>query len=362
MFEKELLAIQRANLTRSREVFDDDLVDLASNDYLGLSTNKKTLKKAYTYIKDLKYHSPRASMMVNGYSVAHKRLEELVSSLNGFEAAMCMTNGFCANLSLIESFCRKGDVLFMDEKYHASGILASKTIPCEVVFFKHNDHRDLRKKIFESRFKKIIIAVEGVYSMDGDLLDEEIINVSDEFEALLILDEAHSSGVLGNSLLGILDYYYRPVKSHYVKMGTLGKAYGSFGAYVCASNDIVKYLENRAKSAIYTTAPSIFESALSYENIIYVKDRVEKIKQKIIQRQELFELYFDKRMEAMIGVIEIGDIQKLKTIKDKLLQNGILVGAIRPPTVKKPILRIIPNCSIKQKELEKVFEMIRFAL
>ena len=359
MFEKELTALEKANLLRSREIYSDNIIDLASNDYLGLSSNKKTFKKAYEYIKNLKYHSPRASMVVNGYSNSHERLEKLVASINGFESAISVTNGFCANLSMIESFCRKGDILFMDEKYHASGILASKYIPCEVVYFKHNDANDLRQKIFISNFKKIIIAVEGAYSMDGDLLSEDIINVADEFEALLILDEAHSSGVIGESLLGILDYYHKPIKPYYVKMGTLGKAYGSFGAYICASKQIIRYLENRAKPIIYSTAPSLIENALAYENIIHIEKNIDKYINKIVKRQALFEYYFGEKLDSLIGVLQVEDVKNLMDIKDELIKENILVGAIRPPTVDKPILRVIPNCSIKESKLKKAFEIIR---
>jgi 8-amino-7-oxononanoate synthase len=359
MFENELLALEKSNRLRRREIYPEDMIDLASNDYLGLSSNNKTLDKAYKTIKQLKYHTPRASMMVNGYSPIHKQLEDHLKQLNGFEDAMVMPNGFCANVAMIEAFCRKGDLLLIDEKYHASGILASKLVAGDVVFFRHNDANDLREKIFVNSFKRIIIAVEGIYSMDGDLLSEDIINVADEFEALLIVDEAHSSGVVGNGLLGIFDHYMRPPKSHYVKMGTLGKAYGSFGAYICASKEVISYLENRAKPAIYTTAPSLFECALSYENMLYVQENIEQIKLKILKRQELFANSFGIRIDSLIGVIPIGDISKTTQIKQKLIEQNILIGAIRPPTVPSAILRIIPNCGVKLSVMKEAFAIIR---
>ena len=209
MYSKELSSIKKSNRFRTRELFDENLIDLASNDYLGLSTKKEIFQKAYETVLKENYHSPKASMLVNGYSKIHKQFEDKLCELNKFEAAVTVGSGFLANISMIEALCRKNDTLFIDEEYHASGILASKLLrPEQVIVFNHNDFNDLKTKILDNkRTGRNVIAIEGVYSMGGDLAPIEIFNIADEYKAILIVDEAHSSGVIGENLLGIFDYY-----------------------------------------------------------------------------------------------------------------------------------------------------------
>ena len=246
MYAKELSSIKKSNRFRTRELFDENLMDLASNDYLGLSTNKEIFQKAYERVLKENYHSPKASMLVNGYSKIHKEFEDKLCEVNKFEAAVTVGSGFLANISMIEALCRKNDTLFIDEDYHASGILATKLLRAEqVIVFKHNDNQDLKEKILNNkRSGRAIIVIEGVYSMGGDLAPVEIFQIADEKKSILIVDEAHSFGVIGDNLLGIFDYYKIKPTQYHVKMGTLGKAYGSYGAYILASKQIIDFLIN----------------------------------------------------------------------------------------------------------------------
>ena len=274
MYKKELDAIKKSNRFRKRMVYDDNLIDLASNDYLGLSENSELLDLAYKRVKNYRYHSPRASQLVNGYHPLHQLLENYLCELNEFESAIIVGSGFLANLSLIESLPRKKDLLILDEFYHASGVLASKLIDTKVAFFRHNSSEDLELILKQScSYNRIIVAVEGVYSMDADILNRDIFNVCDEYGAILVVDEAHSAGVIGDNFLGVFDYYDIVPQSNHIKMGTLGKALGSYGAYILANREIISFLENRAKAIIYATAPSIFESALAYESILYIQKK-----------------------------------------------------------------------------------------
>jgi len=283
LYSKELSTIKKSNRFRTREIFDKSIIDLASNDYLGLSTNKNLFKNAYERVLKEQYTSPKASMLVNGYNQIHKDFEDALCKYNGFQAAVTVGSGFLANISMIEALCRKNDTLFIDEQYHASGILASKLLkPEQVIVFNHNDYNDLENKILENkRSGRNIVAIEGVYSMGGDLAPKEIFDLADKYQSLLLVDEAHSSGVIGDNLLGIFDFYkIKPTKYH-VKMGTLGKAYGSYGAYILASNEIIEFLVNRAKPIIYSTAPSLFDIALGLESLMYIQQNKKALKEKI---------------------------------------------------------------------------------
>jgi 8-amino-7-oxononanoate synthase len=356
MYDKELLALKKANRFRQRKLYDSYVVDMASNDYLGLSNRKKSLKKAYKLLKKYKTISPKASMLVNGYHPLHQKFERLMCKLNGFEDGIVVGSGFLANLALIESLVRKSDMLFMDEEYHASGVMAARMLEGRVVYFRHNDATHLKELLQTHSYKRAIIAIEGIYSMGGDLCNKEIFDIADEFNALLVVDEAHSSGVVGQRLLGVYEYYDIQIKPNHIKMGTLGKAYGSYGAYILASSKIISFLQNRAKPIIYTTAPSLFDIALAYVNVKYIIKNSHKLNAKKQKLQKIVKKYLGVKIDALIVAIDIADNQKVLQIQQQLLQKGILVGAIRQPTVPSAIIRLIPNLAIKPKALRFVLK------
>jgi 8-amino-7-oxononanoate synthase len=361
-FERTLNTLKRANLFRERTIFDDNVIDLSSNDYLGMSKNKLTLKQTYKDLKKLKYHSPKASILVNGYSKIHKEFENYLCKINNFEDAICVGSGFLANLSLFETLIRKGDILFCDEEYHASGILATRLLPTEVIFFKHNDYEDLENLIMSYENienKNIFIAVEGIYSMSGNMLKKEFFDIANRYNSYLIVDEAHSSCVVGPNLLGIFDFYNIKPNHLHIKMGTLGKAYGSYGAYILANKTIINFLENRAKPIIYTTAPSLFDIRLAHNNLRYIITCKNGFIKKISQRQKIIKDILGIEKKGLVIPIEIGNNSKVLQIKENLLKKGFLVGAIRQPTVKKAIIRLIPNCDIKKSKLKKVCKLIK---
>jgi 8-amino-7-oxononanoate synthase len=355
-FQRELKALKRANRFRQRYIFDDKLKDLASNDYLGLSSNKKILKKAINQVSKYKSFAPKASMIVNGYSKIHKDFEQLLCKVNNFDDAIIVGSGFLANISLIESMVRKNDVLLIDEDYHASGILASSLCQGEVITFKHNNTDNLKFHLqnLTNDKNRIIIAIEGIYSMQGDIASKEIATIANNYNAILIVDEAHSSGVIGNNLLGWFDYFNIPVKPNHIKMGTLGKAYGSYGAYILASKEIISFLENRAKPIIYSTAPSIIDTAIGYQSLKYILANKDKFKKKIQKRQNIVKDILGIKVNGLIIPIEINNNKKVLDIQKKLRDEGFNVGAIRQPTVKKAIIRLIAKIDIPKKKLKTV--------
>ncbi len=361
MYQKELQSIKKANLFRKRNLYDDSLLDLASNDYLGLAQNKELFKNAYERVLKLKYHSPKASSLVNGYSIIHQEFEENLKKANNFEAAIVVGSGFLANLSLIETLVRKGDIIFIDEFYHASGILASRLLQeKQVIIFKHNDEKDLEEKIILHKTnKRILIAIEGVYSMHGDIAKIDFFTLSDKYNAILIVDEAHSSGVLGDNLLGLFDYYNIIPKANHIKMGTLGKAYGSYGAYILASKEIIEFLENRAKAIIYTTAPSLFDISLANEGLNYILSNKTTIKNKIKNNLAVIECELNIISKSLIIAYEISCNKKVLQIQQNLKEEGFLLGAIRQPTVKSAIIRLIAKIDISEKDLRKACKLLK---
>ncbi|MBD3793719.1 MAG: pyridoxal phosphate-dependent aminotransferase family protein [Campylobacterales bacterium] len=355
MYENELNALRKANRFRKRQIFDANIIDFASNDYLGLAHDKKQFEKAVNLVRQFKTHAPKASMLVNGYHEIHEGFERTISYLNSFEKGMIVGSGFLANIALIESLVRNKDMLFIDEEYHASGMLATRLIEGRFVTFKHNDPDDLKTKLQQhSSNGRKIIAVEGVYSMTGRLCRREIFELADRYEALLIVDEAHSSGVIGPTLLGIFEHYAIKPQPNHIKMGTLGKAYGSYGAYILASSEIISFLENRGKPIIYATAPSVFDTALALLNVELISNKSEKFKKKIEERQAIVKEITGIQLESLILPIPVPDNAMTQRLQQALIVKGYLVGAIRQPTVEKPILRVIPRLGTPKKALKSL--------
>lgn len=356
-YENELKALKRAGRYRERHLIDEALQDAASNDYLGLAHLKELHTKACETLNSFSFHAPKSSMLVNGYHPIHQNFERALCDANGFEAGIVMGSGFNANIGMVESLARKGDLLLMDESYHASGVMATRMCDAKVEFFAHNDADALESALQKSTEKRIIVAVEGIYSMSGDKLTREILEVCERYDVLIILDEAHSSGVIGENLMGILDYYNIKPTQNMVKMGTLGKAYGSFGAYVLSSSHISDYLVNRAKNVIYATAPSLYDTALAHHALNYIQMNVRNLKEAIRTRQRIVQNILGLEIDGLIVPIDIGDNGRVMELQKSLkVELGILVGAIRQPTVSRAIIRLIARLDIAEETLVEVCE------
>jgi 8-amino-7-oxononanoate synthase len=357
-YAKELAALKRSGRYRERHINRAVLKDFASNDYLGLADTKELHEATCRELSLESTHAAKASMLVNGYHPIHKNFEEALAAANGFEEAVVLGSGFNANIALIEALVRKGDKLFMDELYHASGVLASQLHGMDVTFFKHNDMEELETLLKNSSAKRNIVAVEGIYSMEGDLCAKEIFSIADRYEAILIVDEAHSSGVVGRRLMGVYEYYDIEVAPNHIKMGTLGKAYGSFGAYILASQHIIDYLINRAKPIIYATALSLYDTLLAQNALNYILNNYEQLHKDIIRRKKIVYDTLGINIAGLIVPICVGDNRRVIEIKEELLLQGYEVGAIRQPTVPSAIIRLIARLGESDADLLHICKVL----
>jgi 8-amino-7-oxononanoate synthase len=351
MYKKELEVLRKKNRLRERKIYEESVIDLASNDYLGLAENRTILNNVFDHALKFKSHGAKASQLVNGYHPAHRILEDFLKKLNGFEEALILGSGFLANMALFE-LGRKGDVFYVDEEYHASGIVGSKLTNADVVFFKHNDVEDLKEKSKDfKKYNRVFVAVEGVYSMAGDKVKKEITDFAQKI-GTLIIDEAHSVGVLGNSLMGITDEYnLNPEKT--IKMGTLGKALGSYGAYILASKETIDFLINKAKSVIYTTALSPLDALTAYYSLKEIQNSLPYYKSEIQKRMSVL------NSESLIKIIPADNNQTLLLKQKELLKRDILIGAIRPPTVKTPVFRIIGRVGVEVDIIQNTINFLK---
>lgn len=358
-YSKELALLKQTQRLRKKKIHPPSLLDYASNDYLGLACIPSLLDQAITRLKRFPTHSPSSSMAINGYHLIHQELEEWLTFYFGFQSCMLFGSGFLANLALFDTLVRKHDVIFIDELYHASGQYPAKLLDRRAIFFKHNDPLDLLKKIEQNPNKgRKLIAIEGVYSMDGDLAKVDFAHIAKEHNALLIVDEAHSSGVIGENLKGYFDYYKLPILPHYIKMGTLSKAYGSYGAYVLAEKNIIDFLFSKAKSSIYTTAPSLLDIALAHENLLYVQKNAQRFYKLLEEQRKIF----SPHLQSQIAITSFSTQEFMMKVSQILLKEGFLVGSIRKPTSKTPRIRITLNLKNQKMQTQKLCKILADAL
>ncbi len=354
---KELEALKKSGLFRERKLFKKGLLDFASNDYLGLSENSDSFLEAIKRLGKGGLFASKASMLVNGYSEMHRGFEKKLAKSFGFESCALFGSGFLANIGLFEALGRKKSAFFVDSEYHASGILGSKLLQGELHFFDRSDLNSLKNAIEISKAESKYIAIEGIYSMSGKVAPKEIVEIADAYSATLIVDEAHSSGVIGERLFGFFDHYGIKPKSNHIKMGTLSKAYASYGAFVCASDEMISFLENRAKPLIYSTALSLFDTVLAEANFDFIKKHAKSLKKSIEKQKEMAKCVLGMQLDSLIVPIETN--RSVVEIQKELSKKGFVVGAIRPPTVERQHLRVILRIANKKKDTNKLLEELK---
>jgi len=322
-----------------------EVLNFSSNDYLGLANDAQLKKTAIQAIEEYGLGSG-ASRLICGNMIPHEKLEEELALLKHAEAALVYSSGYMANCGIIPSLMDRHGVILSDKFNHASiidGILLSRA---EFLRYPHVD-----MQVLEEMLKKIptqkrkLIVTDSVFSMDGDrALLEDIVRLAKQYQAMVMVDEAHGFGVLGKNGGGLVEELGL---SHEIdiQMGTLSKAAGCMGAYVAGSSILRNYLINKSRSFIYTTAmpPMMAESARTALKIITQEpQRREKLLKAAEQlRRDLKTIGFDT-MNSSTPIIPIlvKDSQQAVTMSQRLLEKGILVQAIRPPTVPQGTARL----------------------
>ncbi len=321
------------------------LVDFSSNDYLGLADHpaliegaKKAMEKWGT--------GARASRLMSGDLEIHHRLESAIAALKGKEAGLLFGSGYLANTGIIPALCGRDDVIYSDRLNHASivdGILLSRA---RFYRFRHNDLNYLEDllKSHRSRYRRAMIVVESVYSMDGDLaLVSELLELRGRYGAMLMIDEAHATGVFGAKGEGIISQ--TGAESVDVILGTFGKALGGYGAFVAVSNRMRQFLLNRARTFIFSTAlpPAVIGANLAAVKLLDEepgrRNRVCELASEL-RRALREDLGLNTPSESQIVPVMVGDSQSALSLAESLRDAGFFVKAIRPPTVPEGTARI----------------------
>ena len=363
LFKEQLKALRAASLDRHlREISSSQgpeieiagrrFVNFSSNDYLGLANDSRLRKAAIEAITEFGVGAG-ASRLISGTQSPHVRLERALAKWKGTEAALCFSSGYATALGTIPALVTKDDVILLDKLCHASLIDGAKLSGAILRVFPHGNLRKLESHLeWAGRVhpgRRVLIITESVFSMDGDRAPlRDLIELKKRFDALLMLDEAHAVGVIGANGRGLAaeENLSEDVD---VQMGTLSKALGASGGYICGSRNLIEWLINRARSFIYSTAPPPAVAAASLVAVNFLSSS-EGEKRRILLWERikvLCELLpvnaMNKQRRAASSAIFpwiVGDEQVALDLAAALKSEGFLVPAIRYPTVAKGSARL----------------------
>lgn len=358
--KRELQTLMTGNETVV-QVGKDELLLFSSNNYLSLATDKRLKKKAIEAIKTYGVGAGGARLTTGNYQI-HEQLEKTIAIWQEYESTLVFSSGYLANLGAISSFAQADDVIFSDSLNHASIIDGCRLSRAETIIYQHVDMSDLeiKLKLWKGNGKKLIVT-DGVFSMDGTIVPlPQIVELADKYDAHILVDDAHGSGVLGKKGEGVVGHYKLQGKVDFV-VGTLSKAVGAEGGFVAGSKRAIDYLKHFARSFIFQTALSPAAVAGAMEGIRIIQEDPLRRK-RLIENVE----WFAKKLKSVgfnvtgehtaIISIQIGDSKRASLFSQMLFENGFYIPAIRPPTV--PVhtsrLRITLMATHSQEQLNRL--------
>ncbi len=372
----ELASIQASNLYRHRQVLDSPqgieiesagkcYLNFSSNDYLGLA-NHPDLVAAFRTAIDHYGIGSGAAHLVCGHSAPHHALEEELADWVGRERALLFSTGYVANLGVISAWLSKTDAIFEDRLNHASLLDGGLLSGARFQRFQHADCNDLQRKLDKSTAHRKLIVTDGVFSMDGDLAPlQGLSTCAQHSDAWLMVDDAHGIGVLGAKGQGSLQVAGLDQSQAPVLMGTLGKALGTFGAFVAGSEELIEFLIQRARTYIYTTAmpAAVAEASRVSLRLVQTDDwRRQKLVGLVTRFQQgLTQLGIQPvNSTTPIQPILLGDSQRAMEVSMGLKQRGFWVTAMRPPTVAKGTarLRVTFSASHQDSHVDRLLDAL----
>ncbi len=342
------------------------VLNFCSNDYLGLANHPQVVQA----FKDAADHygvGSSASHLINGHSRLHHELEEAFAEFTQRPRVLLFSTGYMANLAVISALLSKGDHVFEDRLNHASLLDAGILSQARLQRYQHNDPKDLQNKLATSKGRRKLIVSDGVFSMDGDLAHlDKLSAVAQQQKIALMVDDAHGLGVLGKCGGGSVEHYGLGIEQVPILMGTLGKAFGTFGAFVAGSEVLIETLIQQARPYIYTTAmpPAVAAATLASLTLVNEENWRRQKLYELIQRFRIGAQQLGLALMASDTAIQpllVGENHKAVALSEALLRDGIMVSAIRPPTVPAGTarLRITLSAAHDEAQIDRLLEGLR---
>lgn len=346
------------------------MLSFCSNDYLGLAAHPD-IKQAFKQAIDKEGVGSGAAHLLTGHSHYHQALEEALAAFAGQPRVLLFSTGYMANLGVIDGLLNRGDAVIQDKLNHASLLDGGRLTDAQQLRYPHADMALLHKRLHNAATAKHrMIVSDGVFSMDGDIAPlPEMMALADQHRAAVLIDDAHGFGTIGKGGRGTVSHFNIAADKAPIQVGTLGKAFGTGGAFVAADETVIETLVQQARSFVYTTAqpPAVAAATLASLKLVENEDWRREHLQALIQqfRKGADQLGLDLMpSQTPIQPVLIGDDKKALGIGKALEQQGILVGVIRPPTVPKNTarLRITFSAAHSEKDVEKLLNALEQAV
>ena len=339
---KELASPQQTHI----EVGGSKLINFSSNDYLGLASLDQLKGQAIKQIEQWGVGSG-ASHLVCGHQSPHHELEQSLANFVGAQRAVLFSTGYMANLAVASTFTTMHDLILQDKLNHASLIDGAQLSPAQFKRYAHTNIKHTEQLLINTDYENALIMSDGVFSMDGNVAPlQDLKQLADDQDALLFVDDAHGFACMGSSGRGALELFKLAPVNNVLLMGTLGKAVGSFGAFVAGDELYIEQLIQSARSYIYTTALPPAVAGTSIASINHIIEHGNELRVSLKRNVELFKQGVKQMgLELMesnspIQPLIIGDEQGALDLSQRLYELGFLVSAIRPPTVPKGTARL----------------------
>ena len=381
--ETALNTIHKANWYRTVQPLDGKagpemlwngqrVVNFASNDYLGLAGDTRLAEAAIAAI--IAYGTgSTGSRLLSGHRDLHRQLEQVIAEWKGTEDAIVFSSGYLANIGTISALVSSRDLILSDQYNHSSLISGAKLSGAAIHSYQHADMAELRHRLNEmrSRYRRCLIVTDSVFSMDGDIAPlPAMLELADEFDCMVLVDEAHGTGVLGSTGSGAVEHLGcrgRPL----VQMGTLSKALGSLGGYVAGSAPLIDFLRNRAPSWVYTTGltPADTAAALAAIEIVQIEpERRDRLWQNVYMIQQAIQDFLIRSSQPLLKTplpsespilcIEVADAATVIRLGQQLKQFGCFVSAVRPPTVPISRLRLTVMATHEESHIQHLIHAL----
>ena len=340
-----------------------EYVNFSSNDYLGLANHPYIINEVKKALDEYGSGSG-ASRLISGGSILHKELEDKTAQFKETESALVFNSGYAANSGIIPAITDKDDMIFSDELNHASIIDGCRLSKAKTVIYRHKDLSHLEDLIRKEDAKNKIVITDTVFSMDGDIAPlAGIYDICKKNNAILYIDDAHGTGVLGNGR-GTLSHFNIKPEPWVIQMGTFSKALGSFGAFVTGNREVIEWIQNTARSFIFSTALPSCVIAASIAALELIKNDSELIKKLWENRDRAASDIKDSGYDIMgsetpIIPLKTGNVEDTLRISRHLYEKGLFAPAIRPPTVIEPRIRITVTASHTDNDIERLIMTLR---
>jgi len=343
------------------EIEGQEKLNFCSNNYLGLANHPEVVNAAQRAVEQYGV-GPGAVRTIAGTMELHRELEKKLAEFKKAEATITFQSGFNANLAVIPAIMNKQDIIISDELNHASIIDGCRLSGADIRIYQHADLDSLREQLEQAREDdpgKIMVVTDGVFSMDGDITPlPEIVDLAREFDAIVMVDDAHGEGVLGSHGRGIVDHFELHSQVD-IEIGTFSKAFGTMGGCASGSKTLIEYLEQQARPFLFSSAVTPADVAATIKAVeILQKD--DELVQKLWNNKEIFQ---EKMKQAGFDVgktvtpitpVMIGDAKTAQKFSERLMEEGIFATSLGFPTVPrgKARIRVMLSATHSQDDLE----------